>query len=277
MSSASSAPTIREITPTIRGRAGTTRAANAAGSPASAADKTSRLLFTLICCRRWLKRLRPRRLGGVCGKLTAASFPHPVSASWEVEHWQPDRSVAGSAAADDSQNRGVQRLDGGVEVVGLVDGDREGHADPWAVNDGGPPEAVVVPAGLAPNRLAEDPHAEVAGAVGASVAEHRPQGGGLLEHVAVEERAVEGGEIADGGEETAAAVQVEGGIEAGRVGGVEVLVGARPGLCRGGLERLDVRVVEPEPAEAEEGAVGGGEAAAGLPFEDLAEQDVAGV
>src|SRR3954471_4279891 len=279
MSSASSAPTIRE-----------TRRPSAA-APARRARRTQPDHQRAPPTRLPACSSHPSVAGGgskgyaragsqasfVRGKVTAASFPHPVSASWEVEHRQPDRSVAGSAAADDSQNRGVQRLDGGVEVVGLVDGDREGDADPWAVNDGGAPEAVVVPAGLAPNRLAEDPHAEVAGAVGASVAEHRPQGGGLLEHVAVEERAVEAVEIADGGDETAAAVQVEGGIEAGRVGGVEVLVGARPGLCRGGLERLEVGVVEPQPAEAEEGAVGGGEAAAGLPFEDLAEQDVAGV
>src|SRR5439155_11609495 len=61
------------------------------------------------------------------------------------------------------------------------------------------------------------------------------------------------------------------------VGRPEVLVGARCGVCRGGFECFEVGVAEPEPIEAEQGAVGSGEAVAGLAFENLAEQDIAGI
>src|SRR6266699_1120949 len=44
-------------------------------------------------------------------------------------------------AADEPQHGGVELVDGGVELVGLVDGDGEGDADTWAVNDGRAPEA----------------------------------------------------------------------------------------------------------------------------------------
>jgi len=62
------------------------------------------------------------------------------------------------------------------------------------------------------------------------------------EDVAAEERTVEAGEVVDGGDEAAAAVEVEGGVEAGRVGGAEVLVGAPLRGCGPGLERLEVGV-----------------------------------
>src|SRR5437763_3623071 len=162
--------------------------------------------------------------------------------------------------AYEPQHGGVEVVHGGVEAVGLVDGDGEGDADAWAVYDGGAPEAVVVPAGLVSDRFGEDAHAEVGGAAGAGLAEHRLQGGGVFEDVAAEEGAVEAGEVVDGGDEAAAAVEVEGGVEAGRVGGGEVLVRARRSGCRRGFERLEVGVVKSQTVEAEEGAVGGCEA-----------------
>jgi hypothetical protein len=64
------------------------------------------------------------------------------------------------------------------------------------------------------------------------------EGGGFREDAAAEQSTVETGEVVDGGDETAAAVEVEGGVEAGRVDRAEVLVCALFRACRLGLERL---------------------------------------
>src|SRR5881275_1169976 len=109
--------------------------------------------------------------------------------------------------AYEPQHGGVEVVHGGVEAVGLVDADGEGDADAWAVDDGSAPEAVVVPAGLASDRFREDAHAEVAGAGGVGLAEHRSQGGGALEDVAAEQGAIEAADVVDGRDEAAATVE----------------------------------------------------------------------
>ena len=53
-----------------------------------------------------------------------------------------------SGSIDDLQHRGLELLNRGVEVLGLVDRDRDRDVGVGAVEDGGAPEAVVVPARL---------------------------------------------------------------------------------------------------------------------------------
>src|SRR5204863_9191365 len=102
-------------------------------------------------------------------------------------------------------------------------------------------------------------------------AEHRPQRRALLEHLPVKQRPVEARQVADRRDEAAAAVKVEGGVEAGRVDPLVVLVGAGASGLRTRLERLQVRPREPELLEPEQAAERARERAAGRAFDDLAE------